>query len=229
MSVEPGTSAEREAPQEMAGNDDEEWDRLDDEPATAAAPGSEPTTQNVAPLADANANDDGFDEGPVSASVPGWSLIDRSIDGTNDEQNSRAPTFSLSVCRQAVLPSPPLTHSPFASLRVPSLVRYPEALKNLRCCIACRLVKTLEQFYQQGCENCHFLNLEGDRERIEDCTTTEFQGMLGVVDPNGSWATRYAFMQQERVPGVYSLAVDHTNLRPEIRELFEDNGVKLQN
>ena len=51
----------------------------------------------------------------------------------------------------------------------------PEALnRNLRCCIPCRLVKTLEQFYEQGCENCTFLDMEGDRERIEDCTTTEF-------------------------------------------------------
>ena len=52
--------------------------------------------------------------------------------------------------------------------------------------------------------------------------------MLGVVDPSGSWATRYAFMQRKRVPGVYALSVDHTNLRPHIRELLEDNGVKLQ-
>ncbi len=105
----------------------------------------------------------------------------------------------------------------------------PEALnRNLRCCVTCRLLKTLEQFYQQGCENCTFLDLEGDRERIEDCTTTEFQGMLGVIDPSGSWATRYAFMQHKRVPGVYALSVDHTNLQPHIRELLEDNGVKLQ-
>jgi transcription elongation factor SPT4 len=105
----------------------------------------------------------------------------------------------------------------------------PEALnRNLRCCVTCRLLKTLEQFYQQGCENCTFLDLEGDRERIEDCTTTEFQGMLGVIDPSGSWATRYAFIQGKRVPGVYALSVDQTNLRPHIRELLEDNGVKLQ-
>ena len=102
----------------------------------------------------------------------------------------------------------------------------PEALnRNLRCCIPCRLIKTLEQFYQQGCENCTFLDLEGDRERIEDCTTTEFQGMLGVVDPSGSWAARYAFMQRKRVPGVYALSVDHTNLRPHVRDLLEENGV----
>ena len=55
----------------------------------------------------------------------------------------------------------------------------PEALnRNLRCCVPCKLVKTLEQFYEQGCENCTFLEMEGDRERIEDSTTTEFHVRL---------------------------------------------------
>lgn len=47
--------------------------------------------------------------------------------------------------------------------------------RNLRCCVTCRLVKTLDQFYEQGCENCPFLDMVEDRERIDDCTTTEFQ------------------------------------------------------
>lgn len=47
--------------------------------------------------------------------------------------------------------------------------------KNLRCCMVCRLAKTFDQFYEQGCENCPYLAMEGDRERIFDCTTTEFQ------------------------------------------------------
>lgn len=46
--------------------------------------------------------------------------------------------------------------------------------KGLRCCVSCHLVKTFEQFYEQGCENCSFLALEGDRERIYDATTTEY-------------------------------------------------------
>ena len=59
--------------------------------------------------------------------------------------------------------------------RVDIVAPVPEALnRTLRCCIPCRLVKTLEQFYDQGCENCPFLQMEGDRERIEDSTTTEF-------------------------------------------------------
>ena len=50
-----------------------------------------------------------------------------------------------------------------------------EFTRNLRCCVTCRLVKTLDQFYEEGCENCPFLEMVEDRERIDDCTTTEFQ------------------------------------------------------
>eukprot|EP00958_Prasinococcus_capsulatus_P017841 scaffold2045_cov404-Prasinococcus_capsulatus_cf.AAC.34 len=48
--------------------------------------------------------------------------------------------------------------------------------KGLRCCINCKLVKTLQQFLEEGCENCAFLGIEGDRERMFDCTTTNFSG-----------------------------------------------------
>jgi len=52
----------------------------------------------------------------------------------------------------------------------------PDALnRNLRCCVPCHLVKTLEQFYESGCENCPFLQMDGDRGRIEESTTTDFQ------------------------------------------------------
>lgn len=47
--------------------------------------------------------------------------------------------------------------------------------KSLRCCMPCRLVKTFDQFYEHGCENCAFLEMQGDTERIYDCTTAEFQ------------------------------------------------------
>lgn len=46
--------------------------------------------------------------------------------------------------------------------------------KGLRCCVPCHLVKTFEQFYEEGCQNCPFLGMEGDRERIYDATTTDF-------------------------------------------------------
>ena len=46
--------------------------------------------------------------------------------------------------------------------------------KGLRACVACRLLKTADQFVDGGCENCPFLAMDGDRERVYDCTTTEF-------------------------------------------------------
>lgn len=51
--------------------------------------------------------------------------------------------------------------------------------KNLRCCYGCRLVKSFAQFYEQGCDNCPFLALDGDKERIYDSTTTEFSVSVG--------------------------------------------------
>lgn len=57
----------------------------------------------------------------------------------------------------------------------------PSDMKSLRCCIPCRLVKSFEQFYEEGCENCVYLQMEGDPERIDDCTTTEFSVRLSSV------------------------------------------------
>lgn len=54
--------------------------------------------------------------------------------------------------------------------------------KGLRCCVPCQLVKTFEQFYEQGCENCPYLAMDGDRERIYDATTTDFHvGFTGTL------------------------------------------------
>ncbi len=47
--------------------------------------------------------------------------------------------------------------------------------KTMRCCMGCSLIKTAEQFFEQGCENCLFLEIREDRDRVFDCTTSEFQ------------------------------------------------------
>lgn len=72
--------------------------------------------------------------------------------------------------------------------------------KNLRACFVCRLLKTevqvrsegadyppspppsltalfCTQFYESGCDNCEeFLELAGDREKVQAYTTTSFSG-----------------------------------------------------
>ena len=69
--------------------------------------------------------------------------------------------------------------------------------RNLRCCVTCRLVKTLDQFYEQGCENCPFLEMVENRERIDDATTTEFQvkGITSAASLSRQYSSKQLFSE----------------------------------
>uniref|UniRef100_A0A7N0V9Z4 Spt4/RpoE2 zinc finger domain-containing protein n=1 Tax=Kalanchoe fedtschenkoi TaxID=63787 RepID=A0A7N0V9Z4_KALFE len=47
---------------------------------------------------------------------------------------------------------------------------------ELRACLRCRLVKTYDQFRENGCENCPFFSMENDNERVVEGTTPNFSG-----------------------------------------------------
>ncbi|KAI3425004.1 hypothetical protein D9Q98_008385 [Chlorella vulgaris] len=96
--------------------------------------------------------------------------------------------------------------------------------KTLRCCVPCRLIKTFEQFYEEGCENCQYLDMENDRERVFDCTTSEFKGMVSVVDPKSSWCAKWLHLKNF-VPGCYALSVQ-TDLPQHIEDILENRGIK---
>lgn len=50
------------------------------------------------------------------------------------------------------------------------------AQSKLKACMSCSLIKTTQQFYTDGCDNCDFMSLAGDKERISACTTSQFVG-----------------------------------------------------
>jgi transcription elongation factor SPT4 len=46
----------------------------------------------------------------------------------------------------------------------------PTTQKGLRACLRCSLIKNFDQFYNNGCENCEPLGMEGNTTRIHEVT-----------------------------------------------------------
>ncbi|CAN1305983.1 Transcription elongation factor SPT4 homolog 2 [Linum perenne] len=78
------------------------------------------------------------------------------------------------------------SHQPAQAAQIPTSFGH-----ELRACLRCRLVKTYDQFRDSGCENCPFFKMEEDHERVVDCTTPNFNGVISVMDPTRSWAARW--------------------------------------
>jgi len=84
----------------------------------------------------------------------------------------------------------------------------PNDLKGLRACLGCSLVKTEQQFLQSGCANCDNLGLKGSRQRVQDCTSASFDGLISLMDPDGSWVARWQRINGAGFqPGCYAISV----------------------
>ena len=78
----------------------------------------------------------------------------------------------------------------------------------MRACMVCSIVRTYTQFLQSGCPNCDgFLELTGNGDAIQDCTSQVFEGLLTVSDTSKSWVARYQRLEGY-VPGVYAIQVE---------------------
>eukprot|EP00744_Colponema_vietnamica_P007683 GILI01011033.1.p1 GENE.GILI01011033.1~~GILI01011033.1.p1 ORF type:complete len:127 (+),score=21.52 GILI01011033.1:51-383(+) len=102
----------------------------------------------------------------------------------------------------------------------------PNSTKRLRACLQCHLVKTHEQFYQDGCDNCHFFNMQNDKNLVESCTSTNFEGIISMMQPTESWVARWNRIVPY-VPGCYCISVTG-DLPEHCLSLLEDAGVKYR-
>ncbi|GMH33791.1 hypothetical protein BSKO_01625 [Bryopsis sp. KO-2023] len=99
----------------------------------------------------------------------------------------------------------------------------PDQVANLVSCKICGLVKTYKQFYEHGCENCPFLGIRLDRNRVDDCTTVSFNGIISTMDPTRSWASKWCHIA-DLAPGVYCLSVDE-DISYDLKEELEMQGI----
>merc|ERR1719264_154364 len=91
----------------------------------------------------------------------------------------------------------------------------PSAYGNLRACVRCKLIKTENQFEEDGCENCPTLGIAHDPERVMECTSPHFAGIVSLMQPRDSWVGSWNGLES-KIPGCYCIDVDG--------DMFEGEG-----
>ncbi|XP_070284553.1 transcription elongation factor SPT4-A-like [Myotis yumanensis] len=88
-----------------------------------------------------------------------------------------------------------------------SLKTVPKDTWHLRACLLCSLVKTIDQFEYDGCDNCDaHLQMKGNREVVYNCTSSSFEGVIAMISPEDSWVSKWQRVSTFQ-PGVYAVSV----------------------
>ncbi|EIN10146.1 transcription initiation protein spt4 [Punctularia strigosozonata HHB-11173 SS5] len=83
----------------------------------------------------------------------------------------------------------------------------PAKAKSLRACLLCSLIQTPVDFRKNGCPNCEeLMQMRGSPDRISVCTTTYFDGVIAVIDPETSWVAKWQ-RTSKYVRGMYAVRV----------------------
>ncbi|KAK2462271.1 hypothetical protein APHAL10511_005577 [Amanita phalloides] len=111
----------------------------------------------------------------------------------------------------------------------PDLDRVPVSARSkaLRACLLCSIVQTPQEFRRSGCPNCEeVMQLKGSTERISTCTTTYFDGLITVIDPENSWVARWQ-RTSKYVRGLYAVRVKG-RIPDDVEAELESRGIKYR-
>lgn len=88
--------------------------------------------------------------------------------------------------------------------------------------------KTLDQFEQEGCDNCdRYLHFKSNRDLVYDCTSANFDGLIALMDPKDSWVAKWQRIESY-VPGMYAISVSG-DLPPGIIRQLRDKDFEYKN
>lgn len=73
--------------------------------------------------------------------------------------------------------------------------------------MVCSIVLPAAKFQREGCPNCEdFLEMRGNVDSAEGCTSAVFEGTIALANPGESWVAKWQRLQGY-VPGVYAVKV----------------------
>ncbi|KAI0194128.1 Spt4/RpoE2 zinc finger-domain-containing protein [Xylaria flabelliformis] len=101
----------------------------------------------------------------------------------------------------------------------------PGQQRYTRACMVCSIVMTQTRFRNEGCPNCPFLELRGNSDGLESCTSTVFEGLITVANPKRSWVAKWQRIENF-VPGVYATKVSGS-IPEDIRNGLIEDGHTL--
>ncbi|GFY46155.1 transcription elongation factor SPT4 [Trichonephila inaurata madagascariensis] len=100
-----------------------------------------------------------------------------------------------------------------------SLESIPKDLRNLRACLLCSMIKSFDQFEYDGCDNCEeYLNMKGNRELVDECTSSTFDGMIALMGGEDSWVAKWQRISRYS-KGIYAVSVSGRLRKGIVREL----------
>ncbi|KIM84040.1 hypothetical protein PILCRDRAFT_6881 [Piloderma croceum F 1598] len=99
--------------------------------------------------------------------------------------------------------------------------------KQLRACLLCSIVQHSADFRKNGCPNCEeLMQMKGTTDRYTHCTTTYFDGVISVVDPETSWVARWQ-RTSKYVRGMYAVRVKG-RIPEDVEAELESRGIKYR-
>ncbi|KAI0699801.1 transcription initiation protein spt4 [Cytidiella melzeri] len=99
--------------------------------------------------------------------------------------------------------------------------------KALRACLLCSIIQTPADFRRIGCPNCEeLMQMKGYADRIQACTTTHFDGIISVIDPETSWVARWQ-RTSKYCRGMYAVRVKG-RIPEDVEAELESRGIKYR-
>jgi transcription elongation factor SPT4 len=86
----------------------------------------------------------------------------------------------------------------------------------------------VEQFELDGCDNCEsFLGLQNNRDAIDDCTSSNFDGLIAMMAPEDSWVAKWQRIRNLK-RGCYAVSVSGS-LPDHISRELQSRGIPYKN